>query len=380
MPHPEKPIGLTPEREKEFVARFDEPETNYNLLREGVQRFSFEGNKSWTERHDTESILRLYTKFTDKLIGAADGSIEARDVQDPVSPERSGEKPDVMLFLDKSARPVAWFIDAFWDQFAKEGAEKPDFEYLNIDRTNWFMKQGYLREIAERYLGPEHFDIDKVDPEDFARIRAQFVEGDLTEEAWQEEVWDMPTNLDDKSLLIVDETKNKGGTLHIAVQLLKRAVPDAIVSGIYFWESNTRIINQLNETQSDSVPVWYSSTDPMGRGVGDVSKAYYEHQYDEDPSQENLRHKIGWSVLSAPHFDVDTYEKLEDRRAKRLDQDISFLSYAVAAGKILRIPSQLRDTDERVEILEAQGVTPREATDWTTNARSLKKRHTPKSK
>lgn len=379
MPALEKPTGLTPERQKEFVDRFDEPEGNYNLLREGVQAFAFEGSKPWSERHDTESILRLYTKFTDKLVGAADGSVEHRDVEDPLNPEKSGEKPDVMLFLDKSARPVAWFIDAFWDQFAKEDAEKPDFEYLNIDRTNWFMKQGYLREIAERYLGPEHFDIDKVPEEDFARIRAQFAIGELSEETWQDEVWGMETSLDDKNLLIVDETKNKGGTLYIAVQLLKRAIPSATVSGIYFWESGSRLINQeRNETQSDSVPVWYDAKNPMGRGVGDISQTYYEHAYEEDPSQENLRRKIGWSVLSAPHFDVDTYEEIEDKRALRLKQDISYLSYAVGAGKILRTPSQHRSDDERVQIIEDQGMTIRESTDWSSRARALKKRYAPK--
>lgn len=375
MPPREHAPALTPQREKHFVERFNEPEDNYNLLREGVQGFAFEDSKPWSERNDTESILRLYTKFTDKMIGVADGSIEHRDVVDPVNPELSSETPDVMVFLDKSARPVSWFMDAFWDQFAKEDAEKPEFEYLNIDRTNWFMKQGHVREIAERYLGPEHFDIDKVPEEEFARIRALFVDGDLSEETWQDDVWKMDTRLDDKKIVIVDETKNKGGTLHIAVNLLKKAIPEATVSGIYFWESSSRIINTRGEMQTESVPVWYDAKNPMGRGIGDISKAYYERAYEQDPSQENLRRKIGWSVLSAPHFDVDTYETIEDNRAKRLEQDIAYLSYAVAEGKVLRVPSQLRDDDERIAIVEDQGLQIREATEWAARARAAKKRH-----
>lgn len=367
---------LSPEKQQELVNRFNEPESNYSLFREGVQGFLFDSKKPRDQRRDTEAILRMYTTFTDKLVGVADGSIEHRDIEDPLQPERSHQKPDVLLFLDKSARPVSWMVDAFWEQFAKEDAEKPDYEFLNIDRTNWFMRQGHVRQIAERYLGPSDFDIDKVSDEDIARIRAVFVDGDLSEDGWQEQVWNLGTRLDGKNIVVVDEVKNKGGTLSIATQLLRRAVPEAVVSGVYFWETDIRIINdRTGETQADSVPVWYDAVNPMGRGIGDISKAYYEHLYAQEPSQENLRKKIGWSVLSAPHFNVDTYEPVDDKKADTVKQDIAYLSYAVADGRILRVPSPRRTTEERIAIFERQGLAPREATEWTAGAREIKRRY-----
>lgn len=369
---------LTPEREALFAEKFVEPEVNYNLLREGVQSFLFESNKSENERKDTEAILRMYTTFTDKMVGIADGSIEYRDIEDPDNPELSRQKPDAMIFLDKSARPVSWFMDAFWDQFAKEGSEKPEFDFLNIDRTNWFMSQGHRREIAERFLGPSDFDIEKVSKEDLARIRAQFVVGDIDEATWQDEVWNMPTTLDGKNVVIVDEVKSQGGTLSIATQLLKRALPESTVSGSYFWESDRRLVNNGKELQIDSVPVWYDATDQFGRGIGDISQTYYERQYDKEQSQDNLRHKIGWKVLSAPHFNVDTNELLEDRKANALMQDISFLSYAVASGRVLRQPSTRREDDDFIAIVEEQGLTPRESVDWKNRSKQIRKRYASK--
>lgn len=366
--------SLSPARERELVERFNEPEDNYQLLREGVQGFLLERDKTESERRDTGSILQMYVTFTDKLIGVADGSIKARDIEDPRDPERSQEAPDEIIFLDKSARPVAWFMDALWDQFAQEGAAKPDYNFLNIDRTNWFMRQGYAREISERYLGPNDFNIDEVPREDLARIRALFVEGDIAEDTWQDDVWNMPTRLDGKNIVVVDEVKNQGGTLSIATKLLRKAIPEAIVSGQYFWETSRFFVNNGTELQTDSTPVWYDSNDPMGRGVGDISKTYYDEQYEREKNQENLKRKIGWTVLSAPHYDAETFEPVEDKKAQKLMQDIAYLSYAVADGRVLRRPSRLRDEDEQMDIFDKQDILPREAVTWAEKSKEITRR------
>ncbi|MBR3138299.1 hypothetical protein IKG41_03085 [Candidatus Saccharibacteria bacterium] len=50
----------------------------------------------------------------------------------------SGVMPraDVAIYLDKSARPVSWFIDELWENFTDE--PKPKTEHLAIDRVFWF--------------------------------------------------------------------------------------------------------------------------------------------------------------------------------------------------------------------------------------------------
>lgn len=365
--------SMSPSRRRELVQRFNEPEDNYQLLHENAQGQKNTG--SVMDRLDTNGILQKYVQHTDKMIGVADGSIAERSIYDPVNPERSTQKPDTIIFLDKSARPVADFMNALWEQLAKEGAEMPDFEFLNIDRVNWFMDQGYRREEAETILGPHDFDIDKVEEEDIARIRALFTIGDLSEDNWQEEVMSQPTILDGKNILIVDEVKSQGGTLSIATQLLRRAIPESTVSGEYFWETSyTQMADGKNK--ADSVPVWYSKQNTMGRGIGDISKVYYEAQYKLDPSQENLRRKIGWSVLSAPHFIMDENGEVihtEDRKHKTLLQDIAFLSYGLGAGRILYSPDSGRSDEEQEKIYEEQDITPREAGELRRDSKRLRK-------
>ena len=50
----------------------------------------------------------------------------------------SGKLPetDVAIYLDKSARPVSWFVNEFWEDFTDKS--KPQTEHLAIDRRIWF--------------------------------------------------------------------------------------------------------------------------------------------------------------------------------------------------------------------------------------------------
>lgn len=330
---------------EELRNRFSDDEANYNKLK-GSEQAVRERTRVW----DTDYVLAEYASATDAMIGALDGSIAERAIKDPVNPERSTEAPDVAIFLDKSARPVSWLVDALWDQFAGEDSVKPDYDFLNIDRVTWFRRQGYSLSESESSLGPSDFDIDKVSDEDIARIRAIFVEGDLDRDNWQDDVWNLGTRLDGKNVLVVDEVKNKGGTLSIATQLLHRAIPEATFSGTYFWKSGRYALgNSVDNMQMESAPVWYSRESVWGRGIGDLSKAYYEQLPD---TPENFKRQLGWLALSAPHHDPRTFEEVEDIEATRLLQDIAYLSYALADGKVLAMPSNERESEEVIETLE----------------------------
>ena len=69
----------------------------------------------------------------------------------------SGKLPetDVAIYLDKSARPVSWFVNEFWEDFTDK--PKPQTEHLAIDRKFWFEHFGiglvsgeYLKERKEQ--------------------------------------------------------------------------------------------------------------------------------------------------------------------------------------------------------------------------------------
>lgn len=339
--------------------RFHDDEINYQRLNGNVQAVRGRSN-TW----DTDHTVERYVAATDHIIGLLDGSIESRAIVDQLNPELSREKPDAVIWLDKSARPVSWFVDAFWDQFAKNDTARPTDEFLNIDRVNWFVKQGHLIIDAARRLGPKDFDLDKVPNEEIAGLRALFTIGDLSEENWKDEVWKLPTRLDGKNILVIDEVKNKGGTLSIATQLIKRAIPESTISGDYFWKtanySLARTSAEAEDQQMESAPVWYDSENSYGRGIGEVSLDYWNHLYQTDPSQENFKKKLGSFALSAPHYNRETYETLDDTLAKKLEQDIAYLSYAVADKKVLRAPDKERPIEQIQQIISDQDITFRE--------------------
>jgi hypothetical protein len=335
---------------------------DFELLRSDRQKVRERLNQ-WSQ----DFVLEQYVSETDQLVGILDGSIsdhDAIDIIDPSIVEDEPVNPDTVIWLDKSARPVSWFVDAFWDQFAKDGTKKPDYEFLNIDRVNWFVHMGYDESIAKWRLGPDDFDITKVDPARIDGLRALFVEGDLSEDNWREEVWNLPTRLDGQSLLIVDEVKNKGGTLSIASQVLKAAIPDAKVSATYFWHTGRYSIGKTSaesvDQQMESVPVWYDNDSKMGRGIGEISLGYWNREYALEPTQANLKRKLAAFALSAPHHDKTTFELKGDTRADMLHQDIAYLSYAVADHDVIRRPSPLRHYDEIVRIYGDQGLSPEE--------------------
>lgn len=320
-----KEITLSKAQYEEIDAKFSHIDENYEILR-GDKQPVFNKLGVW----DSNFVRQRILEDGDRLVAVMDGTVPEREIyigEDYNTAERNEERPspDVVIALDKSGRPLKDIADAFWEANAKEGAKKPEFEFLNIDRIDWLAKMGVSQRDAET-SEKKIVDIDEIPMEDIARIRALFVEGDLTEENWQEEVWNLPTKLDGKELLILDEVKNSGATLEIAAKLIKRAIPEAEVSGDYFWQDKThKVIG--GETQWATAPIWYKHDSAWGRGVGDINPKYYDDQYEKEQSQENLKRKIGSIVLSAPHYDFEKQEVLPDYDYMSLQQDLAYLTY-----------------------------------------------------
>lgn len=61
-------------------------------------------------------------------------------------------------------------------------------------------------------------------------------------------------------------------------------------------------------------------------------------------------------MVSAPHHHPKTFEHLRDELAEMLLQDIAFLTYDYAAGRVLRRPSADRADEDYDAIVAIQGL------------------------
>lgn len=267
-----------------------------------------------------------------------------------ITGDEIGKKPaDHVIYLDKSARPVSWLVDEFWDDFAD--TKQPSKSLLAIDRRPWFRdycgldfdENGYITGVdgKKHRAEPDDFDanFDKISRETLARIRSLYIAGGIEDED-VEKIFATPTVLDGKNLLIVDEVANSGSTLHIAKRLLKAAIPELnSVEGHIFWRpKGTHEVGE--DMQMGGAPAWYpkESKDWRGRGVKDFNPEYYEQLFKNNPSNENRARRFGSIVLGEPLLDLS--EEGPEQPSQNLIDEIRQMHADYEAGHILpNIPS-----------------------------------------
>lgn len=276
---------------------------------------------------------------------------------------------DHVIYLDKSARPVSWLVDEFWDEFTDK--KRPEKSYLAIDRKSWFPRAGVELQADEYVEEPDgsrrvaegrDFDVNKIPEEMIARIRALYIAGGIDSDETSEEnvkkIMEAPTVLDGKKITIIDEVSRSGSTIEIAQQLLRRAFPKAQVSGYVFWKPGTFKI-ETGEDQMMSSPAWYphDKSDWRGRGVRDVDEKYYSDEYANDPTSENRARKFGAFVLGVP---LVNKEDEPGQLSWKLAEDIRKMHEEYKKGHILpSFPSDLGggEVEDRLyEQVESWGV------------------------
>lgn len=347
MPRPARQLSET--EYSSLRTRFSADDANYNFLNATHPVFGRRG--VW----DGDYARQQYLRSVDHLIGLLDGTITAPDLQ---APGVAHAKPDVVVWLDKSARPASWIVDAFWDQIAAEGSRRPRYEFVRIDRRDWLVHMGYT-DAQARNATAKRVDLQAVPEDLILRLRTLFCSEPVEPLRWQEQVATAPTTLDGLDVLVVDETMVSGATLATATGLIARAAPEARVSGTYFWRDTTsKTVGGV--TQRGTVPVWYpgetsdgSEVTVFGRGVGNCSAVYWERQPDTDVV---IRNRIAAAMVSAPHHDPKTLAHLRDELAEMLLQDIAFLTYDYASGRVLRRPSAERADEDYDAIVASQGI------------------------
>ena len=323
-----------------------------------------------SKRININDNLMHYLRDTALLISKIDGRL-------------NGSVPyDHVIYLDKSARPVSWLVNMFWDEFAKKDKDsnvvkRPRHTYINIDRAPWFRNVGINvdndgRQKDNGDLATYRDFINKIQnlsKKHLAEIRALYIEGGIEEEsaAW---VMRHPTILDAKRVLIVDEVSRTGSTLEIAKHLFRLAIPEvAEIDGAYYWHPDEPVIKLGEETVMTSLPVWYDPDTLTGRGIGSTNPSFYRRMYEDylaqDPGAKriNLRkfrtYAFSSSVFSAPLLDDngDILDLAKEGKTRSLCKDLRRLYDDYKDGHVFFTPpAEWCDFDDYDSIIKSQGV------------------------
>ena len=308
-------VHAVPQAIPEQTVIDEHPPFEYELLR---------GHKRTDGSWKTDEQLKMeYVQLTDRLIYDMTHGVE---VTDPVTHERRREKPDVVVFLDKSARPLRWLVKDLWSTMAPDspGGEvpkMPESKFINIDREQW------VNVVDPEGVG--RVDINIVDKSVIRSLRSVFVEPELKSDGLTEAIDSAPASLDNKTVLIVDEVFATGRTLDIATKFFKRAFPTARIAGTH-WMQGTTLIGGASGNKD--LPVWYIQDDVTGRGVGNRDEGVSRNS-------KNTTQKLGSWFLS-------TRLPKPDPKSQQLRKELRQLAHD---PEVLKLPSFSRpDRMERI--------------------------------
>ena len=262
---------------------------------------------------------------------------------------------DHVIYLDKSARPVCWLVNSFWDDFTN--AKRPPHSFLAIDRVDWFRRAGLKSdqdgrdiETGERLTFSEfQAREDHISLAELAGIHALYVEGGVNT-VGAEEIMNFPTKLDGKRVLVIDEVSRTGSTVNIAKTILKRAIPNiGEIETYQFYQATGLVTNpQTGEKENAEVPVWYRQT-PEGRGIGDPNERFFETRYQNTPTPKTLAQRLGSYVLGA----FINLGNEEGQPSRELAKEIQQMRQDFDQGKILFSTPQYYSIEKWADWIDA---------------------------
>lgn len=313
----------------------------------------FNRHANGSEEWNINKTLSVYLGHTAELIAKIDGT-------STYSEDKNQPKADCVVYLDKSARPVSWLVNAMWEDFSEE--KRPESRYLAIDRMPWFRRakadvdagghriKNNPDDPDELATGEDFIkNADNLDSSTFARIRSLFIDGGISEED-PEKIMNTPTTLDGKNILIVDEVKHSGASLDIAKFLLQKAIPEANINGAYFWQEE-------DEKGKMLVTTWYSSDITQGRGIGEVDTAFFKKRHEKFDTDKTRAQAYGAIALGS-YVDLSNEPSAMGIKnpSRELATEILKMRDLYESGNIAFLPPFNYDDDRADQVCEAQNI------------------------
>lgn len=331
---------------EEHIPQFDttpasQHEGSFSVVETPVSEHPYEllvgHNRTDGSFKSTEQLQSEYVQLTDELIRQMTEGVR---VLDPQTGETVTAKPDYVIWLDKSARPVAWLTQELWPHVASSSDEAqtpdmPKFRFVNIDRQQW------VNDFDPNGTG--YMDIDHIKNSVIQSLRSIFISPQHKANGLGDEIDNAESELDGKTILIVDEVRSTGRTLDIAQKFFTRAFPTARITTTYWMRGMTTVGTRRagsGEANAD-LPVWYKEDDMSGRGVGNRNDR-------ESALSPSSTQRLGNMFLSAAlkFIDPETGKRIMDPVSRQLRQELRWLVEDLAAGKVLYTPSDQRDIDD----------------------------------
>jgi len=287
-------------------------------------------NEGLFERFDYDilsdpELRHRYVRYTEKLI--------AKTIT---------EEQDVLIFLDKSARPVSWLMRSLWPTLGVKGfddegnpipAPMPEMKYANIDREQWAPLMGRSEVSSGRIT------LDNVPPDTIDSLTGLYAVKafDMLMPISKDE----PTMLDDQNVLIVDEVKSSGDTVVMAELLFKKAFKNAkSITSTYWMTPETKYDKKSGGMINAETPIWYDKNQIMGRLVGN-------RDFTRSSNSDSIRQRRGAQFLSYPFRD-NKGKTIVDKSGVKLRKEMYQLGKEVANGLMpVMENAQYRPDDDR---------------------------------
>lgn len=224
---------------------------------------------------DDESFRAFYVARTEELIDKMVGS-----------------DADVAVFLDKSARPLAWMVAEFWPVFAPN-KPMPEFKFVNIDAAQWANLPGDGARPTEEDMANVEVSNDEIVKlrEIFTPKYAQSHDGEYSELARGN-----TTYLDGKKVMVIDEISTTGATLQFSNKVMHQAFPEATEIYPVAWMHAT-FVKKGQGLYPREIPVWYHHRREEGRGVGDAPDREWLSRRFDSPDPESLQLRAEFKQL-----------------------------------------------------------------------------------
>lgn len=261
-------------------------------------------------RGDNEGMRAKYVENTEKLL-----DVIRHGFANESGPQH--DSADVVFYLDKSARPVYWLTDAFWDVFPDEKVpERPATYFLNLHAQEGPgggrpAREDMIREVQEGIYDDYIASMQEVYPD-----------------------------MEGKNLLVVDEVSVSGSTEELAYQIFRRAFPGAHIKSAAWMQAGKREDRKGNSYPTE-IPVWYKKNSDAGRAVAGVDP-------EKSLASGSSAQRAGADILS-------TRPDVPDLEAAQLRKEIRQMAADVKSGEQPIIPSHDVD-DSRYEGMRIRSV------------------------